>query len=130
MWVLTSLEFLVEEGMTWELSVEQRLKFSELLNSMGVRDVWLAHAIADRVSSCGIPCSLDESGTSLLIDTEIVESIQLGMGEPGIYAPHVLDAVIKVLGLNLQSELSGSGFRFRDLLTQLAMHWQIDKDYT
>lgn len=115
--------------MDWNLSQEQRLKFLELMNSMGVRYVYFPSAIAEKLQGCGIPASVDESESGLVIESERISKVELGSGEPGIYGPMVLKAVIKINRLKLESDMTGSGFHFRHLLTQLAVHWGIDKNY-
>jgi hypothetical protein len=121
---------LLKGGMTWDLSHDQRVQFLELMNSMGTNSLYRLDAVARRVRDCGIPVSVDEAEAALVIDTVKIRCVDPEWGAPGIYAPSVLDALLKVYELEFASDMSGSGFRFRDLLTQLAMHWQIDKDYT
>jgi hypothetical protein len=113
--------------MTWDLTIEQKEKFLELMNDMGAHSVFYLNDMTNRLSKCGIPVKVDSENDCLLIDAAKIHLAEPEWGKAGIYPPHVLSVVIENFGFNISSDMTGIGFRFKDRLEQLASHWGLDK---
>jgi hypothetical protein len=119
----------IEEVMALNIDSQQKYQVLELLNSMGVNTIYKPDAIAKRFNDIGIPVSVDANDSSLVIDGQKVTLIEPDWGSRGLYAPDILRAILRIQNLDFTSDMTGSGFYFRDLLTQLADFWNIDKSY-
>lgn len=113
--------------MTWELTIEQKDRFLELMHGMGAHSVFYLEDMAKSLSECGIPITVDSEINCLIIDGVKVHLAEPEWGDAGIYPPHVLTVVIQHFGFDITSDMTGIGFRFNDRLEQLASHWGLDK---
>jgi hypothetical protein len=115
--------------MTWDLTIEQKDKFLELMHAMGGHSIFYLNEMTKRLSDCGIPVTEDSDNDCILIDGVKVYLVEPEWGKAGIYPPHVLSVVIEHFGFDITSEMTGSGFHFKDRLEQLASQWGLDKNY-
>ena len=115
--------------MNWDLTLEQKNMFLELMNDMGAKSMFFLEVMAQKLSKCGIPATVDSKNNSLLIDGVVVHLTEPEWGKAGIYPPIVLSVVIDKFGYEITSDMSGAGFNFKDKLEQLASHWGLDKTY-
>lgn len=115
--------------MTWDLTIEQKDKFLELMYDMGAHSMFYLNAMTKKLSECGIPVKEDSENNCLLIDGVKVQLVEPEWGDAGIYPPHVLTVVIQHFGFDITSNMTGIGFHFKDRLEQLASHWGLDKNY-
>ena len=115
--------------MTWDLTIEQKEKFLDLMNSMGAHSTFYMSAMVKRLNSCGIPATEDLQNNCMLVgDKKIVLSTP-EWGEPGIYPPSVLSVVIEHYGYEITTDMNGRRFAHNDRLQQLANLWEMDIDY-
>ena len=75
--------------MTWEMTIEQKEKFLELMHDMGAHSMFYLRDMANRLSECGLPVIEDSDGNCLNIDGVMVYLVEPDWGEAGIYPPHV-----------------------------------------
>jgi hypothetical protein len=115
--------------MTWDLTIEQKDKFLELMHDMGANSMFYLNDMTKRLSECGLPVTEDSENNCLLIDGVKVHLAEPEWGKAGIYPPHVLSVVIEHFGFEITSDMTGFGFHFKDRLQQLASHWGLDKNY-
>ena len=115
--------------MTWDLTIEQKDKFLELMHDMGAHSMFYLKDMTERLSECGIPVTEDNENNCLDIDGVKVHLEEPEWGDPGIYPPHVLSVVINHFRYVITSDMTGTGFRFNDRLQQLASRWGLDKTY-
>jgi hypothetical protein len=115
--------------MTWNLTLEQKDNFLELMNSMGSNSMWFLDGIVEKFIEVGLPASIDTENNCLLLGDVRVELTQPEWGEAGVYAPNVLSVVIEHFGYEINSNMNGKGFHFKDRLQQLASHWGLEKTY-
>ena len=115
--------------MTWDLTIEQKDKFLELMDYMGAHSMFYLNDMVKRLSDCGIPVGVNDENDCLLIDGVKVHLAEPEWGKAGIYPPDVLSVVIEHFGYEIKSNMTGIGFHFKDRLEQLASHWGIDKTY-
>lgn len=115
--------------MTLDLTIEQKNKFLELMNSMGAHSTYFMSAMVKRLKDCGIPAIEDLDNECLHIGNRKISLTTPEWGEPGIYPPNVLSAVIEHYGYQITSNMTGRGFSHKDTLQQLAKLWNIDKSY-
>ena len=115
--------------MNWDLTIEQKDKFLELMNSMGANSMWFLDVIVEKFIEVGLPASIDTENNCLLLGDVRVELTQPEWGEAGVYAPNVLSVVIEHFGYEINSNMNGKGFHFKDRLQKLASHWGLDKTF-
>jgi hypothetical protein len=115
--------------MTWDLTIEQKDMFLELMHDMGAHSMFYLNDMTKRLSECGLPVTEDGENDCLLIGGEKVYLAEPEWGKTGIYPPHVLSVVIEHFEFEITTEMTGIGFRFKDRLQQLASHWGFDKTY-
>lgn len=115
--------------MTWNMTLEQKDKFLELMNSMGANSMWFLDGIVEKLIEVGLPATIDTEHDCLLLGDVRVELTQPEWGEAGVYAPNVLSVVIEYYGYEINSNMNGKGFHFKDRLQQLASHWGLVKTY-
>ena len=117
--------------MDWNLSSTKKDQFLDLLNNLGSHSVYPAIYIQKKLLDCGVPVQINEIGNELLIGSVLLKPTTPEFGEPGIYAPLILQAAIDDHGFRdeIVSKMSGRGFYFRDCLEQLASKRGIKKDY-
>ena len=117
--------------MDWNLTLDQKDQFLELLNKLGSHSVYPIDHIKEKLTACGVPVKINEIDNRLLVGTVLIELTEPEWGEAGIYPMNVLRAAINDHGFKdgISSNMSGRGFYFRDLLGQLALKWGIEKNY-
>jgi hypothetical protein len=115
--------------MSWNLTLEQKDRFLELMDSMGAHSMWFLDGIVEKLIEVGLPASIDTENNCLLLGGVRVELTQPKWGEAGIYAPNVLSLVIEHFGYEINSNMNGKGFHFKDRLQHLASHWGLEKTY-
>ena len=112
--------------MTWNMTLEQKDKFLELMNELGSQSMFYLNDMVNYLKECGLPVKVGEKNDFLLIGSVKVHLTNPEWGDPGIYPPHVLSVVIEHFGYEINSTLTGKGFRFKDRLQQLASHWGLE----
>lgn len=115
--------------MSWDLTIDQKEKFLELMNSMGAHSTYYMSSMVKKLINCGIPAVEDLENKCIHIGSQKISLTTPEWGEPGIYPPSVLSAVIKHYGYEITSNMSGRGMYHKDTLQQLANLWGIDKTY-
>jgi hypothetical protein len=115
--------------MTWDLTIEQKDKFLELMNKMGAHSTYFMPAMVRRLKDCGIPVVEDIENECIRIDDKKIPLTTPEWGDPGIYPPSVLSVVIEHFGCEITTNMNGRGFAHKDRLQQLANLWKTDKDY-
>jgi len=115
--------------MTWNLTIEQKVKFLELMNYMGAHSMFYLNDMVKILSDCGIPAAVGHENDCLLIGGVKVHLAEPEWGKAGIYPPHVLSIVIEHFGYEITSDMTGIGFHFKDRLEQLASCWGLNKIY-
>lgn len=87
--------------------------------------------VQKKLLDCGVPVQINEIGNELLIGLILVKQTTPEFGEPGFYAPLILQAAIDDHGFRdeITSEMTGRGFYFRDCLEKLASKWGFSKSY-
>jgi len=115
--------------MTWDLTLEQKDKFLELMSSMGANSMWFLDGIVEKFIEVGLPATIDTEQDCLILGDIRVELTQPEWGQAGIYAPNVLSVVIEHFGYEINSKMNGIGFHFKDRLQQLASLWGIEKNF-
>jgi hypothetical protein len=111
-------------------SIQTKTDFLDLMNELGAHTIWKAPVVLERLENIGIDTDLSPSETLLIENVEIAKS-QGEWGTPGIYAPNILDLVIDACNFDepIVSDMTGRGFYHRNMLSQLADRWGIDRDY-
>lgn len=112
-------------------SIKDKEEFLDLIARMGTDSVWRPEAIKKRLEN--LPCSaeLSEGGNTLVVLGSKVPLTELDTGEPGVYGMRLLEVVIEKCSFSerITSDMTGSGFYMRDVLTQLAVKWGINRSY-
>jgi hypothetical protein len=111
-------------------SIKIKTDFMDLMNELGAHTIWKAPVVLERLKNIGIDTDLSSSGTLLIENVEIAKS-QGEWGTTGIYAPNILASVIDACNFDepIFSDMTGRGFYHRNMLSQLADRWGIDRDY-
>jgi hypothetical protein len=115
--------------MNWDLTIDQKDKFLELMNSMGAHSTYYISSMVKKLNSCGIPASEDLLNNCMIVGDKKISLTTPEWGEPGIYPPSVLSVVIENYGYEITSDMNGRGFAHNNRLQQLANLWGMDKDY-
>ena len=121
----------MESKVDWNLTHDQKNQLLDLLNSLGSHSVYPVNYIKEKLIGCGVPVKINEINTELLVGSERVKQINPEFGKAGIYPMHLLAAAIKDYGYKdeINSDMTGIGFYYRDLLEQLAFKWGIPKSF-
>jgi hypothetical protein len=61
--------------MTWDLTIEQKGNFFELMHDMGAHSVFYPMDITMRLSDCGMPVKDDRNKECLMIDSVMVHLV-------------------------------------------------------
>jgi hypothetical protein len=115
--------------MNLSLSTTNKEKFLDLMDDLGAHSTFFIDYIAEELSKCGLPASIDTHSNFLLIGDTRIFLTQPEWGSPGIHPTDVLLAIIKHFGFEIDSNMTGKGFYHKDLLEKLAKAWGIDKRY-
>ena len=115
--------------MKLNLSTTNKENFLDLMDDLGAHSTYFVDGIAEELSKCGLPVSVDIENNCLLIDSLKIFPIQPEWGSPGIHPTDVLLAVINHFGFEIDSNMTGKGFYHKDILEKLAKAWGIDKRY-
>jgi hypothetical protein len=111
-------------------SIEKKTDFLDLMNELGAHTIWKVPVVLEKLKKIGIDATYD-SFEELLVGGIRIKQVQGEWGTPGIYAPYILDLIISQCNFSepIVSNMTGRGFYHRNLLSQLADRWGIDKDY-
>ena len=115
--------------MNWDLTDKQKDKFLELMNSMGAHSTYYISPMVKKLKDCGLPVVEDFENKCIYIGNQKISLTTPEWGEPGIYPPSVLSAVIEHYGYQITSNMTGRGMYHKDTLQQLANLWGMDKTY-
>jgi hypothetical protein len=112
-------------------SQSDKESFLDLIESMGTNTTWKVSAIRERLERYPCPIGVTNDGKSISLYGEPVRLVAPDYGNPGIYAPDILDIIIRICNFDekITSETTGSGFYLRDILTQVAVKWGVDRSY-
>ena len=99
------------------------------MNSMDANSMRFLDGIVEKFIEVGLPASIDTENNCLLLGDVRVELTQPVWGEAGVYAPNVLSVVIEHFGYEINSNMNGKGFHFKDRLQQLARLWGFQKNF-
>ena len=105
--------------------------FLDLIERMGTNSVWRPEAILKRLEKLPCAAKLSENGRTIVVLGSEVPLTEPENGESGIYGMRLLEVVIEKCGFaeQITSDMTGSGFYMRDVLTQLAVKWGVNKNY-
>jgi len=95
---------------------------------LGGHTVYAPDTIAHILNGCDIACRVTEWSV-IVFDQVEIRITEPEWGKPGIYATDIVLAAIKKYNYNIETKMSGRGFRHRDLLSKLASKWGIKRDY-
>lgn len=56
--------------MTWDLTLEQKDKFSELMNKMDANSMWFLDGIVDELIEVGLPATIDTENNCLRLGSQ------------------------------------------------------------
>jgi len=112
-------------------STEDKETFLDLIERMGTNSVWRPEAILKRLEKLPCAAKLSENGRTIVVLDSEVPLTEPENGESGIYGMRLLELVIEKCGFaeRITSDMTGSGFYMRDVLTQLAVKWGVNKNY-
>jgi len=112
-------------------STEDKETFLDLIERMGTNSVWRPEAILKRLEKLPCAAKLSENGRTIVVLGSEVPLTEPENGESGIYGMRLLELVIEKCGFaeRITSDMTGSGFYMRDVLTQLAVKWGVNKNY-
>lgn len=108
--------------MGWNLTLEQKAAFIKEMEECGAHVTFYCEDMVKYLKNAGLDAEGLADGSMRLYD-QVIKPAVPEWGEPGIYAPHVLTAVIEAHGLNIKTEMLGRGFGHRDRLGKLAEVW-------
>lgn len=115
--------------MSLELNQSQQEAFLELMLECGAHRVYPATFFVERLAQCGIAATAVKDTGQLRLGSVTVSPVEPEWGDPGIYPPNIVAAVIEDYGFTISSDMTGRGFRLRDILSQLAAKWQIERHF-
>lgn len=104
-------------------------QFLELMNQFNPSCVYPMAAVAETLCACGLEAVADADGGCLQVGETKINLRDVEWGEKGVSPLQVLCAVIDAHGFDITTRMSGTGFRYRDLLEKLAAMWGIKKNY-
>lgn len=104
-------------------------KFLELMSEFNPSLLYPVGTLAEALRACGLVLEVDDSSESLVIGKAKITLSEVQWGDEGISPIHVLWAVIDAHGFNFTTGMTGTGFRYRSLLGQLAAAWGIRRSY-
>lgn len=104
-------------------------QFLELMNKFNPSWVYPMATIAETLRTCCVEAVPDAEGGCLQVGEAKINLRDVEWGEKGISPVHVLGAVIDAHGFDIETQMTGTGFRYRDLLEKLAAMWGIKKNY-
>jgi hypothetical protein len=104
-------------------------QFLELMNEFDPNCVYPLETVAETLRTCGIAVEIDLDRGCLTSDSTTIHVSDVQWGEKGISPLHVLCAVIDAHGFEITTRMSGTGFRYRNLLGKLADMWGIRKNF-
>lgn len=116
------VEHTSEDAIGWKLSKKQKMGFIKEMEECGAHVVFHCSTMVDYLTKIGLDAEEMVDG-SLRLYNRIINLTQPEWGDPGIYAPTVLTAVIDAHGLDIKTEMLGRGFAHTDRLTKLALVW-------
>jgi len=101
---------------------------SDELGELGAHSVYEPDAIFYYLTELGIAC--DKTPTSVLLFKKISIPIrEPEWGTAGIWPTDIVRATIAYYGYDIHSRMSGRGFYHKDLISQLAKEWEVQKEY-
>jgi hypothetical protein len=109
-------------------NLEARERFLDEMYHLGGHTVYAPDTIAHILNNCDIACRVTEWSV-IVFDQVEIRITEPEWGKPGIYATDIVMAAIKKYNYNIETKMSGRGFRHRDLLSKLASKWGIKRDY-
>jgi hypothetical protein len=109
-------------------NLDARERFLDEMYHLGGHAVYSPEMVSQVLNACDIPCRVTDWSIIVFENVEI-RITEPEWGKPGIYATDIVSAAIKRYNYNIESKMSGRGFRHRDLLSKLAAKWGIRRDY-
>ena len=106
----------------WNLTTEQKAAFIKEMAECGAHVTFYCKDMVRYLTNIDLDAEEMPDGSLRLYD-QTIKLTQPEWGDPGIYAPAVLTAVIKAHGLEIKTEMLGRGFGHRDRLEKLKEIW-------
>ncbi len=106
----------------WGLSSEQKVAFIREMEECGAHAVFYCSKMVEYMKGIGLDAEALPDGSMRLYD-HVIRPVEPEWGEPGIYAPSVLDVAISAHGLEISTDMLGRGFGHRHRLEQLKAAW-------
>lgn len=111
------------------LSKNQKRKLLILLSKMGHDSMWKIEAVKKWLLEIGIHVQIDEDKQTLLIFNQHIALAEPEWGDPGIHAPSIAYTIARLENIETNSEYTGKGFIFKDILDKLSKHWGLDEKF-
>jgi hypothetical protein len=108
------------------LTITQKEKLLKLLFKMGHQSMWRTKAVSNWLTEIGIEVSITNNEKTLIFLNQSIDVIEPEWGNSGIYASTLLNAIALNEKITYESNYTGSGFIFKDLLDTIAIHWNLD----
>lgn len=115
--------------MSFVIKSEYQDQFLELMNKFDPNCVYPLVTVAEALRTCGLAVDVDSLRGLLIVGTTTIQVSNVQWGENGISPLKVLGAVIDAHGFEIQTRMTGTGYRYRNLLGKLAAIWGIKKDF-
>ena len=113
--------------MSFVIESEYQDQFLELMNEFDPNSVYPLVTVAEALRTCGLAVDVDFLRGLLIVGTTTIQVSDVQWGERGVSPSNVLNAVIDAHGFEIQTRMTGTGFRYRNLLGKLAVKWGISK---
>ena len=105
----------------------RKAEFLQLLEKLGSHDLYYPAPLARRLAECGFSASVAPDSNGLILEGQLISLTTPDWGKPGISPIDVLQRVYEIsTGEFPDSEMTGRGFWFRDVMNKLALFWGLD----
>ena len=109
----------------------KKVEFLGLLNDLGSHSLYYAEPLSKRLAECGLSATIPTDGQGLIIEGQLIAHTTPEWGSPGISTLSILSTIYELAtGEKPLSNMTGRGFWYRDVMTQLADFWGIKTKYT
>lgn len=112
------------------LSNNQKSELLILLNKMGHDSMWKIDAVIKWLGKLGIESECNTDKTTLYLFNQSINVTEPEWGDAGIHAPSIAYIIAKIENIDCQSNYTGSGFQFRELLDRISLKWNLDERFS
>jgi len=108
----------------------KKVEFLQLLEDLGSHSLYYPEPLLKLLTDCGLSAGMAPDGQSIILEGQVITVSTPERGEPGISPLSVLCVVYEIAtGEKPDSQMTGRGFRYKDVMNKLASYWGLDAKY-